>query len=179
MVEGQGLSAVRFDYIQSQPGPHRVPLLLAEGGIQNPRQVALSALFLSSSIISRQEGPEASSLPPAVSLSLPWSHFPTKQLVVFLQHSLKKPVVQLQSSEQRFPPPSAVPRGRGGRCVGRGGADAAERKETVPSFLPSVCKFFIFIWATRRPETFPFQSHCESLRGADAAGLPAVLFCNG
>ena len=143
------------------------------------RQVALSALFLSSSIASRREGPEASSLPPAASLSLPWSHFPTKQLAVLLQHSLKKPVAQLQSSEQCFPPPSAVPCGRGGWCGGRRGADAAERKETVPSFLPSVCKFFIFIRAARKPETFPLQSRRESLSGADAAGLPAVPFRGG
>lgn len=59
-------------------------------------------------IISRKEDQEASSLPPAVSLSpLRKTLSPARQLVVW-QHSLKKPVVQPRSSQQCSLPPGSV-----------------------------------------------------------------------
>lgn len=75
-VDGQGPSAGLGDYIWSKTvwarPPVSTPWRLEEDGVQNLWQVALSTLFFSSSIISRQEGPQTSSLAPAVSPSPPW-----------------------------------------------------------------------------------------------------------
>lgn len=181
---------MRFDCIQSQPGPHRGPLLPAEGGFQSPRQVALSALFLSSGVLSRREGPE---LLPSLQLfpSTP-SHFPTRQLVVFLQHSLKKPVVQLPSSEQRFPPPSLFPEeGPGGVEGVEGQMLQRERELSLPfshlsasflfSFGPLESQRLFLSQVTVNPREGPALSVTVEEKGAlkaEGVGLPAA-HCQG
>lgn len=75
------------------------------------RQIALSTLFLSPSYYKPAGG--SGGLLQSCCLSPPWPHFPTRGIVVILQHSLKKSVVQFRGSEQCSPPPNTIPsRGR-------------------------------------------------------------------